>query len=93
MSPDSRKGRPHGSPTTTQTQGNDTRPGYPTQPLRDKLGDWWTDPALAYWCGLQDGVELAQRQDEQDHRATVQGIERFIEAADRRAATRGEAAA
>lgn len=94
MTPDSRKGRPDSGPTTSPSCGKGTPPGYPTQPVRDQLGDWWTDPALAYWVGLQDGVDLAQRQDEEMHRAAVQGIGRFIEAADRRAAfNRGEVAA
>lgn len=95
MTQESRKGRLPSGPTTSRFPvGENTRPGYPTQPLRDQLGDWWTDPALAYWMGLQDGVELAQRQDEDDHRATVRGIGRFVEAADRRAAhDRDEAAA
>lgn len=94
MAPDSRKGRPDSGPTTSRiASSHDTRPDYPTRPLRDQLGDWWTDPAMAYWVGLQDGVELGRRQDEHDHRAAVQSIVRFVEIADRRAAhDRGAAA-
>lgn len=96
MSPESRTRRPVQDDATTRIPNSDptTPTGYPTQAIRDQLGDWWTDPALAYWVGLQDGVELAQRHDEEVHRATVQGIGRFIEAADRRTAfNRGEVAA
>lgn len=88
------QGRPRQTGPADNHHHQGTALGYPTQPLRDQLGDWWNDPATAYWVGLQDGVELARRQDEEDHRAAVQGVVRFIDAADRRAASdRGEVAA
>lgn len=73
MSADSEAGPDPGRPATTITEAEGS--AWPPPTGWSDTVDWWTDPALAYIRGLQDGARMAvesyELAAERDWRAAV----------------------